>query len=188
VQWPRSRNRPWLITLYVESHYNFKDAEKLSCTRLVERFTFQRNSQTIHLINTPGFGRDGSDALLLEDVAGFLNQSYLSGIQLNGIVYLHPISAPRVQGSTITCLRIIQKICGPTAQTMILLGSSMWDKEDSHTALMREQELIENPNFWGDLVDRGGKTFRFYNNNEPALIACDYIIQRRQKMMLALQH
>jgi hypothetical protein len=64
----------------------------------------------------------------------------------------------------------------------------MWNKEQLAIGERREQELVENRNFWGDIIGQGGRTFRFFNNPESALVACDYIIQRGQKMIVALQY
>jgi hypothetical protein len=158
-------------------------------TTLVEPFTFERHGYTVHLIDTPGFdGTIHSDATLLADIAACLNQAYVSGIKLNGIIYLHPINSPRIQGSATKCLRIIKKICGPEAVSLLLIGSTMWDKERFEIGKRREEELVESHNFWGDVIDQGVKTFRFFNDPESAFVACDYIIQRGQKMTVALQH
>lgn len=155
----------------------------------MEPFTFDRYGRTVHLIDTPGFdGTEISDARLLENIAVCLNQAYINGVKLDGIIYLHPISSPRIQGSATKCLRIIRKICGPAALSLLLLGSTMWDKEQFEIGERREAELVENRNFWGDIIDQGGRTFRFFNNPESALVACDYIIQRDQKMIVALQY
>ncbi|KAF8853212.1 hypothetical protein BDZ45DRAFT_694469 [Acephala macrosclerotiorum] len=164
------------------------------CTSLVEPFTFQRNGLTVHLIDTPGFDSTRcSDVELLEDIAVCLNHAFLSGVQISGIIYLHPINNTRVQGSTMKSLRIIQKVCGPEALSLILLGSSMWDKEDFETARRREDELTQTSHFWRNMIEKGSRTFRFYNDQASALVACDHIIEQRRsadfrKVTLALQH
>jgi len=163
-------------------------------TTLVEPFTFQRNGFRVHLIDTPGFDSIGSsDAALLQDVAVCLNNAYISGAQISGIIYLHPINSTRVQGSAMKCLRIIKKICGPEALSLILLGSTMWDKEDPEIAKRRQDELTRTADFWGSMIEDGCKTFRFLNDQASALLACDYLIEQRRKerfreVTLALQH
>lgn len=158
-------------------------------TKIVEPFTFERNGHTVHLIDTPGFdGSTTSDALLLEDIADCLNQAYTHGVQMSGIIYLHAINSPRAQGSAKKALRIVKKICGEDAYSLILLGTTMWNKEDSRTAKRREEELINNRELWGDMIAAGSKSFKFYNDHASALIACDYIIQQKRKKILALQH
>lgn len=86
----------------------------------MDAFTFKRNGQTIHLINTPGFSDFcSSDALLLSDIAAYLNQACSVGITIHGIIYLHPIKLNRLQGSATKFLRI-KKICGAEALHAIL--------------------------------------------------------------------
>lgn len=150
---------------------------------------FERNGHTVHLIDTPGFdGSTTSDALLLEDIAACLNQAYAHGVQVSGIIYLHAINSPRAQGSARKALRIVKKICGEDAYSVVLLGSTMWNKEDFGLAKRREEELINNWELWGDMIAAGSKSFKFYNDSASALVACDYIIQQGQKKTLALQH
>lgn len=164
-------------------------ADEQSGTTLVEPFTFERNGHTVHLIDTPGFdGSTTSDALLLEDIAACLNQACVHGVQVSGIIYLHAIHSPRAQGSARKALRIVKKICGEDAYSIILLGSTMWDREDFDVAKRREEELVNNQELWGDMIASGSKSFRFYNDRASALLACDYIIQQGQKKTLALQH
>ncbi|KAI9824185.1 MAG: hypothetical protein M1819_000896 [Sarea resinae] len=164
-------------------------ADHVTGTTLVEPFTFERNGHTVHLIDTPGFdGSTTSDALLLEDIAACLNQAYTYGVQVSGIIYLHAINSPRAQGSAKKALRIVKKICGEDAYSVVLLGSTMWNKEDFAIAKRREEELINSRELWGDMIAAGSKSFKFYNDRASALIACDYIIQHGQKKTLALQH
>ncbi|CZR55998.1 uncharacterized protein PAC_05886 [Phialocephala subalpina] len=159
-----------------------------------EPFTFQRNGLTVHLIDTPGFDSTRcSDAELLEDIAVCLNHAYISGVQISGIIYLHPINNTRVQGSAMKSIRIIKEVCGPEALSLILLGSSLWGKEDFEVAKRREDELTHTSHFWGSMIENGSRTFRFYNDQASALIACDHFIEQRRnanfrKVTLALQH
>ena len=155
----------------------------------MELFTFDRYGRTIHLIDIPGFdGRAISDALLLENIAVCLNQAYTSGVKLDGIIHLHPISSSRSQGSATKCLPIIRKMSGPEILSLLLLGSTMWNEEQFEIGERREAGLVENRDFWGDIIDQGGRTFRFFNSPESALVACDYIIQPDQKMIVTLQY
>jgi hypothetical protein len=155
----------------------------------MEVFSFERIGRTVHLIDTPGFDDTVmTDSTLLEDIADWLSKAYTRGIRLNGIIYLHPIAHNRMQGSSLACLRIFQKICGTHISSAIILGSTMWDKVDSQTGQRRETELVETPEFWGEMVEAGSRTFRFQGNQRSGLIVCDHIIQQNQEITLALQH
>lgn len=155
----------------------------------MEPFTFERSGRTIHIIDTPRFdGSTTSDVLLLEEISACLNQAYVHGVQISGIIYLHAINSPRAPGSTRRALRIVKKICGKEAYPIILLGSSMWDKEpDLELTRRREEELIKNHELWGDMIAAGSKSFKFFNDQRSALEACDYIIHQGKKKTLALQ-
>lgn len=114
------------------------------------------HGKTVHLIDTPGFNdTHRSDGEILQELAFWLLQCYNLGIRLSGIVYLHSITDPRMQGSTLRALNIFKKLVGPENFHGVILATTMWNKVqqiDYDRAIKRQQDLVNDVNFWGDLI------------------------------------
>lgn len=74
-----------------------------SCTADVEEVSFMYNRNLrVHLIDKPGFDDTGtSDVGVLQDVAHWLSASFVDGVRLSGIIYMHRITDKRMTGSAI---------------------------------------------------------------------------------------
>lgn len=79
---------------------------------------------------------------------------YQLGIPLKGIIYLHRITDPKMQGSALRNFQMFQKICGENALGNVILLTTMWDKlKEEMEGLDRDQELRED--FWSMMEERG---------------------------------
>jgi hypothetical protein len=104
----------------------------------------------VHLIDTPGFDdTERKDSEVLRDVAGWLVVTYGKGIRLSGMIYLHRITDPRMQGSAKRNLHMFQKLCGRDCLLHIILATIFWDIFNPGDGARREQELIDTEDFWG---------------------------------------
>ena len=91
-------------------------------------YTFKYNKNTVHLIDTPGFDDTTlSDTDVLKAVAQCFHETYSSEIQLNGIIYIHRISDPRMTGNALKNLSVFRKICGDKSLECVVLATTMWD-------------------------------------------------------------
>ena len=54
--------------------------------------------------------------------------SYLDGMKLAGIIYLHNMSLPRILGTEHKNLDVLRKFCGHEAPKNVLLGTTKWDE------------------------------------------------------------
>ncbi|KAK0099504.1 hypothetical protein ONS96_008343 [Cadophora gregata f. sp. sojae] len=143
-----------------------------SCTQEVRVFKCNYSpTVTIHLVDTPGFDdSDRKDTVVLKEIAAWLTYSYTQKVRLSGILYLHRISDPRMQGSAKLNLSAFIKLCGPEALKKVVLATTMWEalKEDSDGA-RREKELMETPEFWGWMMSHGSQVRRHQNNRQSAM-------------------
>jgi hypothetical protein len=65
------------------------------------------------LIDTPGFNDTyRSDEEVFKTIADWLTDSFKAQEQLHGIIYLHRIDIPRVSGSAMRSMRMLELLCG----------------------------------------------------------------------------
>lgn len=87
--------------------------EHQSGTSKVGVFQFPYKGSRVFLVDTPRFDdTERSDSEVLKDVAFWLAAAYSKSVRLAGIIYLHRIIDPRMQGSALKNLRMFQKLCG----------------------------------------------------------------------------
>ncbi|UZP37034.1 hypothetical protein NXS19_004850 [Fusarium pseudograminearum] len=141
-----------------------------ACTATVEVFSFDyRPGVTIHLVDTPGFDdTNRQDSAVLRDISAWLSKSYTEKVLLNGILYLHRISDPRMQGSGKLSISLLRKLCGKDAFKNVVLVTTMWELVETDIGDRREKELEETEEFWGFMKRYGSQLRRHYNNEDSA--------------------
>ena len=115
------------------------------------------------LVDTPGFDdSEISDRDILRSLSTWLESLYRSKKKLTGILYLHRISDPRMQGSALRNLHIFKSLVGEHCFQNVMLGTTFWSTlaHDPETAERRESELIDTPEFWGGMMDKGADICR----------------------------
>lgn len=113
------------------------------------------------LVDTPGFNdtfRD--DKEILTEITDWLASIYQQGKKITGVIYLHPINQPRMEGSALLNLTIMQKLCGSETFENVVLASTFWDLVDKSSGSQRESELCQTPQFWGGMKRNGSKVIR----------------------------
>lgn len=124
----------------------------------------------VFLVDTPGFDDTyRSDAAILAEIAFILSQTHRAGLRLAGIVYLHPITDRRLQGSAARNLRILESLAGERAFPSVVLATSMWDDveavlpshDDRRAAEDRECQLVQSEHGCAALVAGGAKVMRW---------------------------
>jgi hypothetical protein len=142
----------------------------------------------VHLIDTPGFDDTNlSDVQVLQNIAHWLSTSFRSGIRLSGIIFLHRISDPRLAGSGRRNLMMFKKLCGEKAYQSVVLATSMWSKVTEEEGERREKELIETPEFWGHMYQKGSQVFRYLNTRESGLDLVKQILELHLEVTLDIQ-
>ncbi|KAK4133945.1 P-loop containing nucleoside triphosphate hydrolase protein [Trichocladium antarcticum] len=136
-----------------------------SCTADIGIYSFSHGDRTVHLIDTPGFDDTSrSDTEILKEIAFFLAALYARKVQLAGIIHLHRITDPRIQGSALKSLHIFQQLCGERGLASVVLATTMWaglDATDAgrQTGQQRLQDL-QKPEFWGGMLQHGSRIAR----------------------------
>ncbi|KAK1774100.1 P-loop containing nucleoside triphosphate hydrolase protein [Copromyces sp. CBS 386.78] len=139
-------------------------------THAIEVYKFAySDSVNVCLVDTPGFDDTNlTDGDVLRTVGAWLGKTYKEKKLLNGIIYLHRITDPRMQGTARKNLFIFQKLCGKDALKNVTLATTMWEDVKPEDGNRRERELIETPEFWGSMAAQGAGVDRYYNTRESA--------------------
>jgi hypothetical protein len=129
---------------------------------------------------------------VLQNVAGFLSQTYEGKILLSGIVYLHRITDVRMAGSSLRNFNMFKELCGESFYKNVVLATTRWellpkDGPDADAGAKREKELVENPKFWKTMKQRGSAVFRHLNNPQSAAQILEYLLAQDSKVATRLQ-
>lgn len=119
-------------------------------------------------------------------VLDWLESSFRSGTRLNGLIYLHRIIDPKMQGSALNNMRMFRKLCGPECFQNIILATTFWEDVPADLGAKREQQLKDNDEFWGKMVKRGSAVRRLGTDRESGMkLLLD--VARKQKITLQSQ-
>ncbi|KAJ8132651.1 hypothetical protein O1611_g969 [Lasiodiplodia mahajangana] len=144
----------------------------------------QESGRRVYLIDTPGFDDDvHSDIDVLREQVFLFTQLYRTGASLIGLVYLHPITKNRVDGSAMRNFRMLEQMCGLGALDRLVLLTTMWDQIDLGTprhidASRRQQELLDDAHFWGTMCRYGSQAMQFDEGRQSALQVIDAITDK----------
>lgn len=127
----------------------------------------------MYLIDTPGFDDTSrSDTEILKEIAFFLAAIYSKKVRLAGIVYLHRITDPRMQGSALKNLHMFQKLCGDRGLSSVVLATTMWKgleaTEEGRQVGQQRSEDLQKPEFWGAMIKRGSRIVKHDGSPESA--------------------
>ncbi|KAF6806998.1 hypothetical protein CMUS01_14236 [Colletotrichum musicola] len=152
-----------------------------SCTQDVRVYQYAYSATcNIYLLDTPGFDDTyRTDKSVLRSLVSWLSLTYKNNIRLHGILYLHRITDPRMQGSAKGSLTLFRRLCGADNLKQVMLVTTMWNKLDNDkVGVAREKELVENEEFWGCMVKRGSRVERHDDTAESARRLIDLFFAR----------
>ncbi|KAF2820819.1 hypothetical protein CC86DRAFT_360083 [Ophiobolus disseminans] len=150
--------------------------------------SFVRNGKTVHLIDTPGFDDDRKDdATIMQELAFWLLQAHRTGFALSGLVFLHRITDNHLQGSALRALKVFKALCGVHCYPGVVMATTRWDEINDKAGCNRQLELVSNGDFWGDIIEGGGKVLPLHWNNASALAIVDSILANHQRLTLDIQ-
>ncbi|KAI1412212.1 P-loop containing nucleoside triphosphate hydrolase protein [Hypoxylon sp. FL1857] len=162
-----------------------------SCTQDVQTYSFKHPSHLsfrVFLVDTPGFDdTHKSDSEILRTLTAWLTATFLNGIKLSGIVFLHRINQPRLQGSARRNVKLFEDLCGDTAFRNVILVTTMWDITEKGLAEEREKQLRSKREYWGYMVDKGSEILRHDNSKESALQVIEHLIKKNSRVILNVQ-
>jgi GTPase SAR1 family protein len=154
----------------------------------VKAYRVSYNSVNYVLVDTPGYD-DSSRSN--EEVTGkillWLRSSYQDGTRLNGIIYIHSILKPRMQGSVMKNMRIFRKLCGDQALGNVLLATSFWDSVPQSVGDAREAELVNSKDFWAGMIAKGSEVVRIDRKDKAVCLQVMESIAAKSRIELAVQ-
>jgi 50S ribosome-binding GTPase len=164
-----------------------------SCTTEVQVASFStKKGRPGYLIDTPGFDdTNRSDTEILKEIAAFLTKLYVRRIRVTGLVYVHRITDPKMQGSAVKNLKVFQRLCGAQCFPQVALVSTMWQllqgSEAQALGEEREAELRSNDAFWGAMDKGRSRTFRHFGEEKSARTIFQWFLDLKQKVVLNIQ-
>lgn len=153
-------------------------------------YSLRYRGYVVRLIDTPGFDDSKKpDVEILNDIAYWLTRAYAAEprLLLSGIVYLHPIHEPRMQGTAKKNLNMFKLLCGEESLRCVVLATTMWSKVFKSEGQGRQDELVATERFWGNMVAHGSKVFKHEDNAASAFGIIDRIIDNKQPVVLDIQ-
>lgn len=151
------------------------------------KFAPKRN---VYLIDTPGFDdttRDDTD--VLREIADWLTVVYEKRLDLRGVIYLHRITDPRMQGSAMKNLFMFKKLCGPEGLKNVILATTMWENVADKDGNRREVELRDTPHYWKTMIEKhGSRMVRHQNCRKSAQQIIDSLLQSAEPITYAIQN
>ncbi len=124
-------------------------------------YPLQSGANTIILVDTPGFNdTERSDSDILLEIQDWLKTTFSNTKLLSAILYFHPISDTRFQGSSRRGLDLFKQLLGQESYKNVLLVSTFWNQVPGETCFMREKELTEMTEGWKTLIDGGARVER----------------------------
>ncbi|KAF8122892.1 hypothetical protein EV363DRAFT_1358576 [Boletus edulis] len=133
----------------------------------------QMTGRRVMLVDMPGFddAREGevTDTHILEKIAHFFQPGRNEERLLNGIIYMHRISDPRVGGVARKNLKMFHSLCGDASLKNVRIATTNWNR-------VSEQEGTT------PLIDGGAGLRRHTNTVESA----EQIIQKELRMGMTL--
>jgi hypothetical protein len=164
-----------------------------SCTTEVQVASFgTRSGRLGYLIDTPGFDdTNRCDNEILKEIATFLAKLYISGRQVTGLIYVHRITDPKMQGSAVKNLEVFRRLCGAKCFPQVALVSTMWEELRGNEAQAigreREAELRSKDAFWGAMDKGKSRTFRHFGEKESAEAVIQWFLNFPSKIILDIQ-
>ena len=150
------------------------------------------------MIDTPGFDdTNRSDIDTLKTISTHLSASFVNGVRISGIIYLHRISDNRLGKTGFQNLRMFKKLSGAATWPNTVLGTCGWQNDQHEHGERRELELMGNYNYFGEMISRGAKIIRVAEHGtgideqkRSALCVISYLILQkisRPAVELAIQ-
>lgn len=156
-------------------------------------YSYFYNGRTIRLIDTPGFDdTNRSDTDILKDIAFFLSTIYTKKVKLAGIIYLHRITDVRMTGSSYKNLQMLEKLCGDSALSKVVLATTMWNllslPGSDHTLKVgEERETMLKGKFWGSMEHKGSVVTRHYGDAASGQAIISRLLSNDSTVVLDIQ-
>ena len=117
---------------------------------------------------------------MLQEIADWTSTTYRKNQLLSGIIYLHPITHTRMEGSAMRNLRLFQSLCGQEVLENVLLTTTQWSNVHLAEGQARENNLRDE-GLWGGLINKGATLQRFNGTRESGFELIHELMSHRKK-------
>lgn len=146
------------------------------------------NDQSVVLVDTVGFDDTyRSDTDVLREIATWLADTHVEEVNLAGVIYMHDIRVPRFTGSASKNMRMFEKLVGEAALSNVVLITNRWDGVYLEQGERRLEELTQNPNMWGTMIERGSTVERFSGTAQDAQRILKSVLDKKHRTLLNIQ-
>ncbi|EDR09514.1 uncharacterized protein LACBIDRAFT_318655 [Laccaria bicolor S238N-H82] len=151
----------WFINTIIGRDVAYVGHSLESGTTEVQEYEFSMpNGIRVTLVDTPGFDDyqeygSRSDLVILKEIGAYLKARYDEQRKLSGIIYLHNICDPKVDGSSQRTMMMFKKLCGADSLNNVVVVTTFWDEVDLTEGAEFETVLKTKDRFFKGLVDGG---------------------------------
>lgn len=119
-------------------------------------------------MDTPGFDDENGRDEILDNIASWLTENCPGGHQLDGIIYLQPVSGPQMGSSPTETLAVsLSNLLGEERLEKVMLLTTKWSQVDDTLGSTREKDLMASAGI-RSLMNLGASTRRFDGTSEGA--------------------
>ncbi|KIM43892.1 hypothetical protein M413DRAFT_25411 [Hebeloma cylindrosporum] len=143
---------------------------------------YVQDGVSVTLVDTPGFddSREGiTDTDILGKIADFLQEG--GERKLNGVIYLHRISDPRMGGAAKKNLRVFKEVCGDMNLGHVRIVTTYWNLVDEKQGNSRQIALAQGA--FKSLIDGGADLCRHDKGLESARSIISQLIHQEPVTM-----
>ncbi|KAJ5118862.1 hypothetical protein N7448_010567 [Penicillium atrosanguineum] len=159
-----------------------------SVTDRLNVYRTEINDQSVVLVDTVGFDDTyRSDTDILREIATWLADTHVEGVNLAGVIYMHNIKVPRFTRSAAKNMRMFEKLVGEAALSNVVLITNRWDGVYLEEGERRQEELTQNPNMWGTMIERGSTVERFSGTAQDAQRILKSVLDKKHRTLLNIQ-
>ena len=108
----------------------------------------------------------------------FLLSIFSGGKRLNGLIYVHRISDPKMGGISKRNLRMFKQLCGDDSLRNVCIITTNWSRVTKEEGDSRELELRESPNLFQPLINEGAQLARHDSGITSARSIINFLIRK----------
>ena len=108
----------------------------------------------------------------------FLLSIFSGGQRLNGLIYVHRISDPKMGGISKRNLRMFRQLCGDGSLRNVCITTTNWARVTQEEGDRRERELRESPNLFKPLITEGAQLVRHDKDIVSARSIVNFLIHK----------
>ncbi|RYP22869.1 hypothetical protein DL765_001465 [Monosporascus sp. GIB2] len=133
----------------------------------IQTFRLRIPSGTISLVDMPGFDdTERADFEIIEQLVDWVQKSAANGLNLAGVLFLHPITHNRLQSSSRQMLSAFKNLLGNEYFKKVLLIKTFWNDVQLSVGEQRERESMESSDAWKAMISAGAQTERMGRDYE----------------------